>query len=552
MERFLHGVEVIEIQSGSRPIRTVQSGVIGLIGTAPKGPVNQPVLIPGSRREALRSFGSGLGTLPDALDAIFDQAGATVVAINVLDPDTHKAAVAEKEYTFGEDGTLTLDHRYARNLEVKSSDGNTTYTEKTDYTHDPDTGVLARVAAGTIGAGATVKIAYDRPDETAVGVSDVIGGVDAGAESYQAVAAKDYPFGNDGTLTLPHRNIRSLEVKSSDGNTTYAAVTDYTHNPDTGVLTRVASGSIGAGATAVKIAYEAAGVDPGTGAYQGVHALLSAESEVKVQPKILIAPGFTSQVTRTARRITGAPVVAEMVAIAERLRAVIIADGPNTTDAEAIAYRELFDSRRVFVVDPWLKVWDTEANAEALEGASARVAGLIAKSDDERGFWFSPSNREIARIIGTSRAVDFTLGDASARANQLNAQEVATIIQQNGYRLWGNRTCATDPKWAFLSVVRTADAINESLLRAHLWAVDRNITKTYLEDVAEGVNAYLRHLTGSGAILGGRCWHDPELNSKDQIKEGKVYFNFDFTPPYPAEQITFRSALVDDYIEEIA
>ena len=142
-EKFLHGVEVIEIQTGSRPIRTVQSGVIGLVGTAPKGPVNQPVLIPGSRREALRIFGSGLGTLPDALDAIFDQAGATVVAINVLDPDTHKAAVAEKEYTFGEDGTLTLDHRYARSLEVKSFDGNTTYTEKTDYTHDPDTGVLA-------------------------------------------------------------------------------------------------------------------------------------------------------------------------------------------------------------------------------------------------------------------------------------------------------------------------------------------------------------------------------------------------------------------------
>ena len=197
----------------------------------------------------------------------------------------------------------------------------------------------------------------------------------------------------------------------------------------------------------MKIAYEAAGVDTGTGAYQGVHALLGAESEVKVQPKVLIAPGFTSQVTRTARRITGAPVVAEMVGIAERLRAVIIADGPNTTDAEAIAYRELFGSRRVFVVDPWLKVWDTQANAEALGGASARVAGLIAKSDDEQGFWWSPSNREIAGILGTSRAVDFTLGDVSARANQLNAQEVATIIQQNGYRLWGNRTCASDPKW---------------------------------------------------------------------------------------------------------
>ena len=28
-------------------------------------------------------------------------------------------------------------------------------------------------------------------------------------------------------------------------------------------------------------------------------------------------------------------------------------------------------------------------------------------------------------------------------------------------------------------------------------------------------------------------------------------FNFDFTPPYPAEHIIFRSHLVDDYLEEI-
>jgi phage tail sheath protein FI len=51
---------------------------------------------------------------------------------------------------------------------------------------------------------------------------------------------------------------------------------------------------------------------------------------------------------------------------------------------------------------------------------------------------------------------------------------------------------------SFLSVRRTADMINESLLRAHMWAVDRNITKTYIEDVLEGVNAYLRHLRTTG------------------------------------------------------
>ncbi len=54
-----------------------------------------------------------------------------------------------------------------------------------------------------------------------------------------------------------------------------------------------------------------------------------------------------------------------------------------------------------------------------------------------------------------------------------------------------------------------------------------------------------------GAIIGGQCWADSALNTPDQIQSGKVTFDFDFTPPYPAEHITFRSRMVSDYLEEI-
>jgi phage tail sheath protein FI len=72
-----------------------------------------------------------------------------------------------------------------------------------------------------------------------------------------------------------------------------------------------------------------------------------------------------------------------------------------------------------------------------------------------------------------------------------------------------------------------------------------------VQDVVEGVNAYLRHLVSIGAILGGQCWADPDLNTPDQIAQGRVYFDFDFTDSPPAERITFRSHLVNDYIETI-
>ena len=163
-------------------------------------------------------------------------------------------------------------------------------------------------------------------------------------------------------------------------------------------------------------------------------------------------------------------------------------------------------------------------------------------------FWHSPSNKEINGIVGTSRPIDFTLGNTNCRANHLNENEVTTIIHQNGYRLWGNRTCSNDSKWAFLSVRRTADLINDSLLRAHLWAVDRNITKTYIDDVIEGVNSYLASLKAQGAIISGKCYATPELNTPTNIASGKVYFDFEFTTPYPAEQITFRSRLVNSEI----
>lgn len=309
------------------------------------------------------------------------------------------------------------------------------------------------------------------------------------------------------------------------------------------VVVRVASDAD----PAEELANVVGGINAGSGVYEGVHALLAAASVVGFSPRILCAPGFTHQ--RPGTPAAANPVVSELVGIAERLRAVIVADGPNTTDAAAITYAGDFGSPRVYVVDPWVRV--QRGASIVVEPASARVAGLIAKIDNDRGFWWSPSNQVINGIVGTARAVDFKMGDPNSRANLLNEENVATIIRQDGFRLWGNRTLSSDPKWAFLSVRRTADILNDTLQSAHLWAVDRNISKTYVREVEEGVNAKIRDLVSLGALIGGRCWADPDLNSPSNIAQGKVYFNFDFTPPYPAEHITFNSILTTDYLEEL-
>lgn len=298
------------------------------------------------------------------------------------------------------------------------------------------------------------------------------------------------------------------------------------------------------------------------GAYEGVHAFIGAQSIVGQTPRILIAPGFTNKRTTTDLSIEGLDyqdeplvtvesygIAAELIGIAERLRAIVVLDVPNTTDEAALSTAKDFDSKRAILIDPFVKVNRDGKIIE--EPASAAVAGVIAKTDFTHGFWHSPSNKVINGIVGTARPIDFSIGDRSSRANLLNEQNITTIIRENGYRLWGNRTLSSDTKFAFLSVVRTADMINDAILRGHLWAVDRNIKKTYMHDVSESVNAYLRDLKAQGAILGGRCTPDLELNTASAIESGRVYFNVEFTPTTPAEHITFRSQIINDYLEEI-
>ena len=280
----------------------------------------------------------------------------------------------------------------------------------------------------------------------------------------------------------------------------------------------------------------------------GVHAFLSSESIVNVTPKILCAPGFTGKKPSAE---DADPVLAELKGIAEKMRAVIIADGPDASRQDAAAYRNDWDSSRIYIVDPHVKIFDSVTKTIISDPSSARAAGLLAKMDFEHGFWWSPSNTSINGITGTSRPVDFNMSDKNCEANFLNENSVATIVHKNGYRLWGNRTCSSDPMWAFLSVRRTADMIYESIESAFLWAMDKPMSANLFLDIQESVNSYLRHLQAVGAILGGKCWLDESLNSKEELMAGKLYLDFDIEPAAPLEHLTFRAHRNNGYYEEL-
>ena len=121
---YLHGVETIEIENGPRPVKTVKSAVIGLIGIAPMGPVNQATLCLSEKDAA--AFGTQLAnfTIPQALDAIYDHGAGTVIVINVLDPSIHKTAVPSEDVAFDPaNDRAQLLHGAVANLVLKSADG---------------------------------------------------------------------------------------------------------------------------------------------------------------------------------------------------------------------------------------------------------------------------------------------------------------------------------------------------------------------------------------------------------------------------------------------
>lgn len=449
----IHGIDVSFQAAPAPAVQAASLSVIGVIGTAFQGAANTPTLVR-SRQDGVDKFGTA-GTLPAALAAIYDQAEALVVAVNLLDPAADKLAVNDEDVT-DVAGVAQLDHGNVSDVVVQDDTDSTTYVAGTHFTLDAAAGKLTRIAgaAGAWDIGDDLHVDYKWLDPSQVSAADAIG--------------------------------------SAAGNS-----------------------------------------------YTGLFALLSAQSVTGYRPRILCAPGWT-QLAATAT---------SMLAVADRLGATLIAAGPSTSDASAAAYRAGFDSRRIFIVEPRVRI-----AGGTLEDPTARVAGLIARVDADSGFWTSPSNHVLAGVAGTERPVDYS-SLATARAQVLNAAQIATVVRldQGGYRLWGSRVPSSDARWRFLSVSRTADAIEDALERSFLWALGRGLRATFFAEVAEAVNAYLRDLQGRGAILGGSCKPaDPALNSAANIQAGKSYFDLEFTPVVPAEQISFRVAVSTDRYAQLA
>src|SRR5690606_3262271 len=109
MSDYHHGVRVIEINEGARPIRTVSTAVIGMVATADDAdaatfPLNRPVLL--TNIVAAIGKAGETGTLARSLEAIASQTRALTVVVRVAEGDT------PAETTSNVIGTTTAQGQY--------------------------------------------------------------------------------------------------------------------------------------------------------------------------------------------------------------------------------------------------------------------------------------------------------------------------------------------------------------------------------------------------------------------------------------------------------
>lgn len=308
------------------------------------------------------------------------------------------------------------------------------------------------------------------------------------------------------------------------------------------VVVRVADG---AGADPEAIAADQTSKVIGTvagGVYTGAQALLAAQVQLGVKPRILGAPGLDNQA-----------VTAAMVAVAQKLRAMVYANAFDCADvSEAVLYREEFGARELMLIWPDFVAWNTTTSASEPASAVARALGLRAKIDEETGWHKTLSNVAVNGVTGLSKDVFWDLQDPSTDAGVLNAAAVTTLVKANGYRFWGSRTCSDEPLFAFESATRTAQVLADSIAEAMMWAIDKPMHPSLVRDIIESINAKFRELKALGYIIDGSAWYDETVNSPATLADGKLYIDYDYTPVPPLENLQLRQRITDRYLAEFA
>jgi phage tail sheath protein FI len=251
-------------------------------------------------------------------------------------------------------------------------------------------------------------------------------------------------------------------------------------------------------------------------------------------------------------------VISAAEAICDDKRMLLIVDSPPgwATVDTARAGLPTFDSVRSdhsAMYFPHIKITDPLTGQLRSFPPSGAVAGIMARTDGERGVWKAPAGSD-ARLTGvrelTVKMTDLENGLLNPLA--LNCLRTFPII---GPVVWGARTLAgadaAASPWKYVPVRRLALMLEESLYRGLKWVVFEPNDERLWAQIRLNVGAFLNTLFTRGAFQGTSARDayfvkvDKETTTQNDIDNGIVNIIVGFAPLKPAEFVVIQ-------IEQIA
>ena len=291
----------------------------------------------------------------------------------------------------------------------------------------------------------------------------------------------------------------------------------------------------------------------------GIYALADAD----LFNLLCIAPR-----TRTAD--VGTAVLADALAYCRARRAMLIVDPPSswndTADAEDTttgvsglrATLGAAASANAIAYFPRLVMGDPlKQNRPEEFVPCGAVAGIIARTDAQRGVWKAPAGTE-ATFSGV-REMSYWLTDGeNGRLNPLGLNALRTFPAY-GHVVWGARTLAGDDRiaseWKYIPVRRLALFLEESLYRGTHWVVFEPNDEPLWAQIRLNVGAFMHGLFRQGAFQGTsprdayfvKC--DSETTTQNDINLGIVNILVGFAPLKPAEFVIIKISQIAGQIE---
>jgi len=202
-----------------------------------------------------------------------------------------------------------------------------------------------------------------------------------------------------------------------------------------------------------------------------------------------------------------------------------------------------FDSMHGALYYPWIKITDPLTGRSKEVPPCGHVAGIYARSDNERGVHKAPANEA---ILGPITDVTFNVNRGEqALLNPVGINCVRSFTGR-GIRVWGARTLSSDPAWRYINVRRIFNFVEESIERSTQWVVFEPNDQFLWAKVRRDISAFLRNVWRSGALLGTaenqafyvKC--DAELNPQEVRDQGLLICEIGLAPVKPAEFVVFR------------